>query len=466
LTIRHLLTVFLSLLAVVSYGAVADGGISADGLATQDGEQDTYWHQWRGPLATGVAPAGDPPVRWGENLNVAWKIEIPGRGSATPVVWEDRIFVLTAVAVQDGEPSAPMVAGHGGGEAAKALEPQRRRGGGVPPTTQDLLVLAIDRASGEVVWQQTARQETPHESKQANNSWASASAITDGTHVIAYFGSRGLYCYDMDGNLVWERDLGDMQTRGAFGEGASPALHGNTIVLTWDHEGQSFIVALDKNTGEELWRDDRDEPTSWATPLVVDHEGRPQAITGATNRVRSYDLETGSIVWEGDGLTLNVIPSPVAADGVVYLMSGYRGNALQAISLERARGDLQRGDAVLWEHDRDTPYVSSPLLYGDTLYFVKSNSGILSAFDVTSGDPHYGPVRLDGISEVYASPVGVAERVYILGRDGNALVLSHGPELLVLAQNSLDDGFDASPAIVGDEIYLRGYRHLYRISED
>ncbi len=422
------------------------------------------WHQWRGPLATGVAPEGDPPVHWGEDLNVAWKIEIPGRGSATPVVWNDRIFILTAVAVEDGGAVSSNRGGHGRAEDPEI--PQRQRGRGVPPTAQEFVVIAIDRGTGAVVWRQTARREMPHENKQANNSWASASAITDGTHVFAYFGSRGLYCYDMDGNSVWERDLGDMQTRLGFGEGSSPALYGDTIVLTWDHEGPSFIVALDKNTGEELWRDDRDEPTSWATPLVVEHSGRHQVVTAATNRVRSYDLETGDLIWEGDGLTPNAIPSPVTSNGVVYLMSGYRGNALQAISLERAQGDIQRGDAVLWEHHRDTPYVPSPLLYGDTLYFLKSNNGILSAFDVTNGRPHYGPVRLDGISEVYASPVGVAGRVYIVGRDGNALVLADGPELRVLAQNSLDDGFDASPAIVGDEIYLRGYRYLYRISED
>ena len=350
---------------------------------------------------------------------------------------------------------------------SRGLEvPRRQRGRGVPPAAQEFVALAIDRGTGAVVWRQTARREMPHENKQPNNSWASASAITDGTHVIAYFGSRGLYCYDMDGNPVWERDLGDMQTRSAFGEGSSPALFGDTIVVTWDHEGQSFIVALDKRTGEELWRDDRDEPTSWSTPLIVELDGRPQIVTGATNRVRSYDLETGELVWEGDGLTPNVIPSPVASNGVVYLMSGYRGNALQAISLEQAHGDIAGTDALLWEYNHDTPYVSSPLLYGDTLYFLKSNTGILTAFDVIAGGLHFGRKRLEGISEVYASPVGVAGRVYIVGRDGNALVLAHGTELRVLAQNSLDDGFDASPAIVGDEIYLRGYRYLYRISED
>jgi len=435
------------------------------GSSVAGAQQDQYWHQWRGPTATGVAEASDPPIEWSEDLNVKWKVEIPGKGSATPVIWGNRIFVLTAITAESGNASIPSDAIDS--PAARAASQRQRRGrGGAPRTSQEFVVLAIDRETGAVVWRRTAREELPHEGMQANNSWASASAITDGTHVIAYFGSRGLYCYDMEGNLVWEHDLGDMQTRGSFGEGSTPALYGNTVVVTWDHEGQSFIVAFDKGSGEELWRDDRDEPTSWATPLVVEHAGRPQVVTAATNRVRSYDLKTGDIIWEGDGLTPNAIPSPVTANGVVYLMSGYRGNALQAISLEHARGDIGGTDALLWEHGRDTPYVPSPLLYGDTLYFLKSNNGILSAFDVTTGRPHFGPVRLEGISEVYASPVGVAGHVYILGRDGNALVLAAGPELRVLAQNSLDDGFDASPAIAGDEIYLRGYRYLYRISEN
>jgi outer membrane protein assembly factor BamB len=182
--------------------------------------------------------------------------------------------------------------------------------------------------------------------------------------------------------------------------------------------------------------------------------------------VRSYNLTNGELLWEGDGLTMNPIPSPVAADGVVYLTSGYRGNALRAIRLADAKGDVTGTSAVLWEHNRDTPYVSSPLLYENNLYFLKSNSAILTTLDARTGEPLYDPIRLEGLSEVYASPVGASGHVYLLGRDGNALVIENGPEFKILAQNSLDDGFDASPAIVGEEMYLRGYRSLYKIAED
>ncbi|HEX9722884.1 MAG TPA: PQQ-binding-like beta-propeller repeat protein, partial [Vicinamibacteria bacterium] len=325
-------------------------------------------------------------------------------------------------------------------------------------------VMALSRENGSTLWNQTARVERPHEGSRAEGTFASGSVVTEGENVIAFFGSRGLYCYDMNGNLRWEKDFGDMDIRNDFGEGATPALYGDTVVVTWDHQGPSFIVALNKNTGEETWRRDRDEVDTWATPLVVEHNGVAQVITAGTNRVRSYNLENGEILWEGDGLTANPIPSPVFADGVVYLMSGYRGNALRAIRLADAKGDVTGTSAVLWEHNRDTPYVPSPLLYENNLYFLKSNSAILTTIDARTGQPLYGPLRLEGLSEVYASPVGAAGRVYLLGRDGNTLVIENSPEFKILARNALDDGFDASPAIVGGEMYLRGYRNLYKIA--
>ena len=289
--------------------------------------------------------------------------------------------------------------------------------------------------------------------------------MTDGEFIYAYFGSRGLYCVDMMGNVKWEKDVGTMYKRNTFGEGSSPVLHGNTLVIVQDHEGDSFITALDKRTGDVLWKTDRNERTTWFSPIIVEQDGKPQVITTGTNRVRSYDLETGKLLWEGDGLTANSIPSPVAADGFVYLMSGFRGSDLKAVYLAKAMGDISSSGAVVWEHGRDTPYVPSPLLYGDILYFLKSNDGILSAFNVKTGEAHYGPVRLQGVSGVYASIVGASDRVYIAGRGGTVNVVQHGPEFTILAENTLDDSFNASPAIVGSELYLRGGQYLYCIAE-
>jgi outer membrane protein assembly factor BamB len=289
--------------------------------------------------------------------------------------------------------------------------------------------------------------------------------VTDGERIYAHFGSRGLYAFDWQGHLEWQKDLGDMETRLGFGEGSSPALWGDTLVINWDHEGESFLVALDKRTGNELWRRSRDEVTSWATPIVVDQGGRPQVIVNATRRVRSYDLQSGESLWEVGGMTVNTIPSPVHGRGMVYATSGFRGNALLAIRLADARGDLTGTDSVAWSYDRDTPYVPSPLLYENSLYMLKHNSGVLTQLDARTGEVRFGPLRLPGIEGVFASPVAAAGRVYIAGRNGTTLVIRHGPELEVLAENQLDEAFNASPAMVGDEIFLRGRRHLYCIGE-
>lgn len=266
-------------------------------------------------------------------------------------------------------------------------------------------------------------------------------------------------------NVRW-KDLGRMQTRNSFGEGSSPAIHDGTLIVNWDHEGSDFIAAFDAKTGREKWRRERDEPTTWATPHVVVHAGRAQAVVGGTNRLLSYDLATGEIVWEAPGLTLNVIPSPVSANGVVYAMSGFRGNVLRAVRLADAQGVIAGPPGLPWSYDRDTPYVPSPLLYNGRLYFLKSNNGIISCFDAQSGKKLYGPERLESVPNVYASPVGAAGRIYVFGREGGAAVLADGSELKVLAQNKLEDGFDASPAIVGNEMYVRGKKYLYRISAE
>jgi outer membrane protein assembly factor BamB len=422
-------------------------------------ETDRYWHQWRGPEASGVAPDADPPIEWSENKNVRWKTAIPGQGHATPIVWDDTVFVTTAISTNKQIELEPIE------------EPRRRRGrrgGGSnrPSTVQKFVLFAIDRSDGTIRWQQTAREEVPHEGTHQTGSWAANSPVTDGEHVYAYFGSRGLYCYDMQGNLQWEKDLGNMSTRRGFGEGSSPVLYGDTLVINWDHEGDSFIVALDKRTGAVLWKVDRDESTSWATPIVVEHNGTPQVIINATNRTRGYDLATGKTLWECGGMTANTIPSPVTANGIVYVTSGFRGNALQAIRLADAEGDITGAAAIVWDYGRDTPYVPSPLLYGDTLYFLKHNRGVLSAFNASTGEAYYGPERLEGISDVYASPVGAGDRIYVVDRDGAALVIKHGSTFEVLAENLLDDGFNASPAIVGKEIFLRGNKSLYCIASD
>lgn len=419
------------------------------------------WPQWRGPLATGEAPDGNPPTRWSETENVRWKVAIPGSGASTPIVWGDTIYLQTAVPIGDLKSTRQnfTVDFQKTGESVyygRSYVQSRQ--------DQAFQLLAIDRATGATRWSKTLRIEQPVEGRHPTNTWASASPSTDGEHVIAFFGSRGLYALTAKGDLLWEKDFGEMDTRNGWGEGASPTLFRNRVVVTWDHEGASFIVVLDKATGKEIWRREREEPTTWATPLIVTFRGRTQIITNGTNHVRGYDFESGAELWEGPGLTFNSIPSPVFADGIAYLTSGFSGNVLLAVDLARARGAISPGDGLLWRRDRDTPYVASPLLYRGSLYLFKHLSGILTVVDAKSGEVQHGPTRINEIPDLYASPVAAAGRVYIAGRDGAIVVLKHGAPPETLAVNRLDDGFDASPAIVGDELYLRGRKALYRIS--
>jgi len=416
----------------------------------QSSEAGRYWPQWRGPHANGVSHTAAPPLEWSETKNIRWKVEIPGRGSSTPIVWGDRLFLTTAVPV--------------GVTGDAQHEP---RGGLKPRGVHRFVVRAIDRQTGRTIWEQVAAEQEPHEAGHFENStWASSSATTDGQSVFAYFESFGLYAYDMNGKLLWQKDLGDKRMRNQFGEGSTPALHGNTLVVVWDHlNGESFIAALDKRDGRELWRVPREEIDTWATPLVLEVNGRAQAIVPAMRRIRAYDLETGAVVWDGDGLTMNSIPSPVYDEEMVYLMSGFQGNDLRAVRIAQAKGNIDGTNAVAWSFDRDTPYVPSPILADGVLYFLKTNSGILSAFDARTGKPHYQNQRLEGLPNVFASPVASRGRVYFTGREGTTLVIRSGPAFEVLATNTLDDGFDASPVLVDNEIYLRGYEHLYSIAE-
>jgi len=434
-------------------------------LALADANQTDYdknWSQWRGPDASGVSPYGKAPVKWDESKNIKWKVEIPGKGHATPIIWGNKIFVLTAIEVgkkietKKEEPAQPAQ-GQGRSRGMRTTKAEN---------VHKFTILAINRSDGSIIWQHTAREELPHEGMHPTSTWASNSPVTDGEHIFAFFGSRGLYCYDMQGKLIWDKDFGDMTIKRTFGEGSSPVLYKNKIVVNWDHEGQSFILALDKKTGRELWKRNRDEATSWATPLIVESNGKPQIITNGTKKIRSYDLATGQLLWESSGMTMNAIPSPVTAKGVVYVMSGFRGSALQAIRLSEAKGNIAGSKALVWTFDKDTPYTPSPLLYDDLLYFMRVNNGSLSCLKASTGEVYYSRQKLEGLGNgLYASPVGAGGKVYITNRNGMTQVIKHGAQFEILATNKLDDSFSASPVIVGNELYLRGEKYLYCITE-
>lgn len=411
------------------------------------------WPAWRGPLANGVAPQADPPTRWSETNNLRWKIPLPGKAHSSPIVFGDLVFLLSAVPV--GEAQKPVY------DSAPGVHDS------VPVTHRhQFIVLAVSRRDGKIVWQRVVREEFPHEGGHNTGSLSSSSPTTDGERLYAFFGSRGLYCLDWKGELKWQQDLGRMQTLHAHGEGSSPVLWGDMLIVCWDHEGDSFLYAFDKRTGQQRWKVPRDEKTSWSTPLMVEIEGKTQIVVSATKRVRGYDLATGAQLWECAGLTDNVVSSPVYGHGVLIAGNSYYQQAMLAIRLAGAKGDLTGTDHVAWKLNRLTPYVSSPLLYDDTLYFLRHNQNILSRLEPATGKPRGEPLRLEGLRDfIFASPVGAAGRIYVTGRDGATVVLRHDRENATLAVNHLDDSFSASPALADRELYLRGERFLYCLAE-
>lgn len=412
------------------------------------------WGHWRGPAQTGVAP-GAAPVRWSDASNIAWKIEIPGRGHSSPVVWGDRVFVTTAVPT--GRKAEPPSASGGG---------RRGDGGSGAHEEHRFDVLALDRATGKIIWRQTAATAVPHEGYHATyGSFASNSPTTDGQRLYVSFGSRGLFAYDLNGKMLWQRDFKiQMRMFQEFGEGVGPVLDEGRLIVLFDHEGDGVLAMLDAATGSEIWRTPRTDGTNWAAPLVVRHGGRKQIVVNSPRKVRAYDYETGKQIWETAGLGLNTIPRAVQHGDSVLVMSGFINPRLMAIRLGR-EGDLAGTDAIKWTATRALAYTTSPALYEGKLYFLTDN-GMASAIDADSGAPVYQQVRLPKPYAIKASPVVAGGMLYFPTEDGDVVVAKVGPTLDVVATNTLtDQSFVASPAVAAGDIFLRSRTHLFRIHE-
>jgi outer membrane protein assembly factor BamB len=434
----------------------AVGLLLVSSLGAQQGRAPAAdsWGHWRGPSQTGVA-AGAAPVRWSDTSNIAWKVEIPGRGHSSPVIWGDRIFVTTAVPTgRKTEPSSTGRSGRRGDGGAGALEEHR------------FDVLALDRASGRTVWRQTAVTAVPHEGYHATyGSFASNSPTTDGQRVYASFGSRGLFAYDMSGRPVWQRDFNvQMRMFQEFGEGVGPVLDEGRLIVLFDHEGDGFLTMLDAATGRDIWRTPRVDGTNWAAPLVVHHDGRKQIVVNSPRKVRSYDYETGKQIWETAGLGLNTIPRAVQHGETVIVMSGFINPRVMAIRLGR-EGDLTGTDAIKWTATRGLAYTTSPVLLDGKLYFLTDN-GLVSAVDADTGTPVYQQARLPKPYAIKSSPVAAGGLLYFPTEDGDVVVARIGPTLDVVATNMLtDQSFVASPAVVNGDLFLRSRTHLFRIRQ-
>jgi outer membrane protein assembly factor BamB len=420
------------------------------------------WAKWRGPKDDGMA-RGDAPLEWSDTKNIAWKLKIPGKGHSSPIVYGDKIFLTSAIAVETPAPAAPAEApggsGPGGGGRRGGMTP-----GGAKGVTHKFMVYCIDKRTGKMIWEREAAAMAPHEGYHNRyGSYASNTPATDGKSLYAFFGSFGLYAFDLDGKPLWKKPFPAQRMRMEFGEGVPLTLHEDRLMVKLDSEQDSFMVVLDKATGKELWRVTREERSSWSPPLVVTVAGKKQIVTSATTRTRGYDWDTGKVVWECAGLGANVIPAPVLVDPTtIIVMSGFRDPNLQAIRLDK-QGDLSGTDSILWQNQRGNSYTPSPVLYQGNLYFLTDN-GQLSCFDAKTGKPHYHQQRLPKPYNFKASPVGANGKLYLASEEGDVIVVKLDPKYEVLATNTLENAsFIATPAIVDGSIYLRSQDTLYAI---
>jgi len=418
---------------------------------------DENWSQFRGPSA-GVADGKSLPDEWSTTKNVIWKIDVPGRGWSSPVVWGDRIFLTTVV--KEGEFEEPKKGLYFRGERLKPS-----------PDAHRWLLLCIDWKTGKQLWQRQVHEGPPASTVHVKNTYASETPITDGERVYAYFGNVGLFCFDLEGNELWSRKWGSFKMRNGWGTAASPVLHEDRLYVVNDNDEKSFLVALDAKTGREIWKIERDEGSNWATPFVWKNDKRVELITSGTKRVRSYDLD-GKLLWELDGMSTITIPTPFARHGLLYVSSGYvmdkkkpffaiRPGASGDISL---KPDETSNASVAWCQKSAGPYNPSPLVYGDNLY-VLYDMGTLGCYDARTGKPHYEKQRLGAKAGFTASPWASGERIYCLDENGETHVVEAGPEFKPLGRNRLDEMCMATPAVLRGNLLIRTLTKLYRIGK-
>jgi len=424
---------------------------SSEGFCYQ---QTANWPSFRGPNASGSATDAKPPTKWSNDQNIKWSVELAGKNNSSPIVWGDHVFVTNAYATE--KPRKPAAQPQGQGRRRR-----RRRSRPVPVKTR-FETICFHRGTGKELWRTTAAEVTPHEGTHPDHQYASASPVTDGKHIYSFFGSRGLYCYDMKGKLVWKKDdFGKMRTRGSFGEGSSPSIYKNYLIVPWDHEGDSKIYALDKLTGKILWEKDRDEPSNWVTPVVCKVDGMELVVTGGENYIRAYNLKDGNQLWKVSGLTSRPISSPVLYKGLAILASARGGTRVLACRLD----EKVEGERIAWNKTRTGNDVPSLLLSENRLYILKGSSGILGCYDAKTGEELFSNQRVPGIRSVYSSPVAAGGFVYITGRDGTTVVIKDSEEFQVVSTNKLSDPTDASFAISGDRIFVRSKSKLYCIAK-
>lgn len=414
--------------------------------------QTQNWPQWRGPDGGGVSTETGLPTDWNDPKNIRWKTPVPGRGHSSPVVWGGRIFLTSSV-------EGPVVPG------AEAVRHVRKGQEYLHPDSvganhsYTMKLLCLDADSGKVLWEKTVYEGRVYDNRHKKNTYASSTPATDGKYVVISFEAEGLFCYDFSGKRIWKSSLGRI-AKGGMGPGTSPVLYENLAILQCDQEyGEgSFIAAVDKSSGKEVWRAARDHRRSWATPLLVKTPQRTELVASGAESVVAYDPATGKELWRAPGVESNAIPSPVAGHGLVFVSAGSEAKRVIAIR-SGGSGDLTNSPNIAWRYDKGTAYVPSPILYGDYLYLM-TDTGALTCLESRTGKLIY-QARLPVPARFTASPIAFEGKILIVSEDGDGFVLRAGPVPEVLSVSSLAEPVYASPAVSGGKIFVRGAEHLY-----
>ncbi|NUM54304.1 MAG: PQQ-binding-like beta-propeller repeat protein [Candidatus Hydrogenedentes bacterium] len=421
---------------------------------------DANWPQFRGPEARGVAEGANLPDTWSTTENIAWKTDIPGRGWSSPVVWGNRIFFTTVVS--QGEVEAAKKGLYFGGNRDNA-----------PDMVHMWKVYCLDLESGKVVWEKQVHEGKPVTPRHIKNSYASETPVVDAERIYAFFGNLGVWCFDHNGRELWKVPVEPKKTGNNWGTAASPALHDNALYICNDNEEQSYLVALDKKTGKEIWRVTRNEQTNWATPFVWVNEKRAEIVTPGSGQVRSYGLD-GKELWSLTGMSSITIGTPYAAHGLLYISSGYVMDKRRPVYAIKpgASGDISLSDGqtanefVAWSQPLAAPYNPSTLVYGDRLYVLYDRSQ-LSCYNAKDGTPIYDRQKLPGGGGFTTSPWAYNDKVFCLDEDGKTYVVKAGDTFEILRENKLaeDDMGMATPAIVGDKLILRTAARVYCVAK-
>jgi outer membrane protein assembly factor BamB len=416
------------------------------------------WPQFRGLQAGAIADDPALPEAWSATENVVWRLDIPGLGWSSPVIWGDQIFVTSVVS--SGKATAPKPGLYAGTLLYNSTVPH------------SWMVYAVDFGTGKIRWQHELRKMVPPGQKHLKNSFASETPVTDGERVYVYFANIGLFAFDLKGRLVWAKEMAPVKFRGGWGSGASPVLYKERLYLVNDNDSGSFLAAFDRRTGAEVWRVDRDEGSNWSTPFVWENDLRTEIVTSGTDRVRSYDLN-GKLLWELKGMTWIAIPTPFARHGLLYLSSGYAGDAMRPVYAIRpgASGDitLKEGEtsnaSIAWFQRQLGTYHPSPLVYGD-YYYSLFDRGFLAANDARTGEQIYSRQRISADASGFtASPWSYNGKIFALSEDGDTFVMQAGREFKVLGKNSLNEMALATPAVVRGSLIIRTASKLYRIAK-